>query len=75
VIYGHGNLPEGAGGEGIIYQRTVATYLHGPVLARNPWLADRLLAWVLERRGWGVLEPLDDRLERLAAERWRRARP
>jgi CobQ-like glutamine amidotransferase family enzyme len=59
-------------------RRLVATYLHGPVLARNPALADLLLSWVA-----GPLPPLDDdlpdrlRAERLAAvgsrQRWRRS--
>jgi CobQ-like glutamine amidotransferase family enzyme len=41
------------------------TYLHGPVLARNPALADLLLEWVV-----GDLEPLDDQAsEALRAER------
>ena len=35
--------------------RVWATYLHGPVLARNPQLADLLLSWVV-----GPLGPLDD---------------
>jgi CobQ-like glutamine amidotransferase family enzyme len=46
-------------------RRLVATYLHGPVLARNPALADLLLSWVA-----GPLPPLDDDLpDRLRAER------
>ncbi|MEA2587593.1 MAG: hypothetical protein QOH66_520, partial [Actinomycetota bacterium] len=59
-------------------RRLVATYLHGPVLARNPALADLLLSWVT-----GPLPPLDDdmadrlRAERLGAAasrpRWRRS--
>ena len=62
-----------------MHGRVVGTYLHGPVLARNPALADRLLAWAL---GDVPLEPLDDgaaeslREERLATvggkRRWRR---
>lgn len=44
------------GSEGAYDDRVLATYLHGPVLARNPALADLLLARVL---GHG-LEPLDD---------------
>jgi CobQ-like glutamine amidotransferase family enzyme len=39
--------------EGAVWGRVVGTYLHGPVLARNPELADLLLAWALGRR----LEP------------------
>jgi len=59
-------------GEGVLAGRIVATYLHGPVLARNPALADLLLAWALDVEP-GSLEPLDDtlvdalRAERLAA--------
>jgi CobQ-like glutamine amidotransferase family enzyme len=49
VVAGVGN---GDGGEGVINRdpasgKVVGTYLHGPVLARNPALADLLLAWVL----------------------------
>ncbi len=38
--------------------RVVGTYLHGPVLARNPALADLLLSWALDD---AALTPLDDR--------------
>lgn len=57
--------------EGAVAGRILCTYLHGPVLARNPALADLLLGWVLGR----PLPPLDDdevevlRRERLAAVR------
>ena len=34
--------------EGAWQDRIIATYLHGPVLARNPRLADRLLGWALD---------------------------
>ncbi|SEO76376.1 type 1 glutamine amidotransferase [Amycolatopsis saalfeldensis] len=37
----------GDGTEGAVTGRVLATYLHGPVLARNPALADLLLAWAL----------------------------
>lgn len=48
--------------------RVVGTYLHGPVLARNPALADLLLTWALGRD----LEPLDDdEVDALRAERLR----
>jgi CobQ-like glutamine amidotransferase family enzyme len=70
----------GAGNvDGAIQGSVVATYLHGPALARNPALADHLLAAVC-----GPLGPLADveegelREERLAANRrtpvsrWRR---
>ena len=67
VVRGHGNNGED-GGEGAVSARVVGTYLHGPLLPKNPWLADRLIAWGLEhRRGEPVeLAPLDDVLERRA---------
>ncbi len=49
--------------------RIWATYMHGPVLARNPRLADLLLSWVV-----GPLGPLDDsEPDQLHAERVTRA--
>ena len=66
VIAGHGN--DGTSGlEGCRVAAAIGTYLHGPLLPRNPALADWLLARALEHAGGdGVLEPLDDELERLA---------
>lgn len=69
VALGHGNAYQGAEGEGVVVGHAVGTYLHGPALARNPWLADRLLGWIAERRGWPALEALDDGVERAAATR------
>ena len=44
--------------------------MHGPLLPKNGWLADALLAWALDRRGQpSQLAPLDDELEALAAQR------
>jgi CobQ-like glutamine amidotransferase family enzyme len=69
VIRGIGN-GDGSTTEGAICGRVLGTYLHGPVLARNPALADLLLEWALEV---DVLAPLDDsaqealRRERLTA--------
>ena len=46
VVSGFGN--DGASGqEGCRMERVYGTYLHGPLLPRNPWLADRLLAEAL----------------------------
>jgi len=58
VLAGFGN--DGRSGfEGCRLGRVYGTYLHGPLLPRNPWFADRLLADAL-----GVeLSPLDDELE------------
>jgi CobQ-like glutamine amidotransferase family enzyme len=65
VVVGGGN---GVGGvDGVLGERLVGTYLHGPALPRNPALADLLLGWVV---GTDALTPLDDTLmERLRAER------
>jgi CobQ-like glutamine amidotransferase family enzyme len=54
VITGVGN---GDGTDGALVGRLVGTYLHGPVLARNPLLADWLLALALNA---GELAPIDD---------------
>ena len=56
--------------EGAVYEGAIGSYLHGSLLPKNPWLADRLLARALShRRGEAVeLAPLDDRLEEDAHE-------
>lgn len=66
VRRGFGN--DGASGyEGARYRNAFGCYLHGPVLPKNPALADRLLSLALERRyNDGSLAPLDDALESLA---------
>ena len=75
VVSGFGNDGE-SGLEGCRVGRVVGTYLHGPLLPRNPWFADWLLAEALARTGERpVLDPLPDELEReahaVAAERAR----
>jgi CobQ-like glutamine amidotransferase family enzyme len=66
VIAGHGNNGED-GGEGVHHGTVVGTYVHGPLLPKNPWLADWLIRRALARRHGDVkLEPLDDGLEREA---------
>ncbi len=67
VCLGYGNNGED-GWEGAVYRNVVATYLHGSILPKNPWLADWLIAQALGRRyGEGTpLAPLDDTLERAA---------
>jgi len=77
VVAGFGNDGE-SGWEGCRVGRAIGTYLHGPLLPRNPWLADWLLAQAighaLEREP-PTLTPLDDDLEREAhAVAARRAR-
>jgi CobQ-like glutamine amidotransferase family enzyme len=67
VRQGVGN-GSGDRGEGAWKDRVVATYLHGPVLAQNPSLADLLLTRVLGTS----LPPLDDAAHhRLGADRLR----
>jgi len=67
VVAGFGNDGE-SGYEGVRVGTAIGTYLHGPLLPRNPWLADWLLARALEHRlGEPVeLPPLDDELEQEA---------
>ena len=56
------------GFEGAVTKHAIGTYLHGPLLPKNPWLADLLIAWALEYATGSrpVLEPLDDHLEEAA---------
>jgi CobQ-like glutamine amidotransferase family enzyme len=62
---------DGSGTEGAISGRVIGTYLHGPVLARNPALADLLLGWAVGK----TLEPLAmPEVDRLRAERLAEAR-
>jgi len=75
VVHGFGNDGE-SGSEGCRLARAVGTYLHGPLLPRNPWLADWLLAQALAHATDGdppALDALPDELEReafrVAAER------
>jgi lipid II isoglutaminyl synthase (glutamine-hydrolysing) len=74
VVRGHGN--NGSDGlEGVRRQNMIGTYLHGPLLPKNAWLADRLIQLALARRHGGEpeLAPLDDALETAAHEAARRA--
>ncbi len=67
VLAGKGN--NGVDGlEGVRRHNLIGTYLHGPLLPKNAWLADHLIATALERR-YGArpeLEPLDDAFEAAA---------
>ncbi len=70
VIAGFGN--DGTSGhEGCRVGRAIGTYLHGPLLPRNPRLADWLLAQAFAHHTGGEppeLDPLDDTLEAVAHE-------
>jgi CobQ-like glutamine amidotransferase family enzyme len=71
VLKGHGNDGR-SGQEGVRRGNTIGTYLHGPLLPKNAWFADWLIA-----RALGLdpqeLAPLDDALERKAHLGARRA--
>src|SRR5215216_940972 len=69
VLRGHGNNGHD-GFEGVHRRNVIGTYLHGPLLPKNVWLADRLIELAL-----GIeLEPLrDDALEDAAHASARRA--
>lgn len=63
VSFGQGNNGEDHQ-EGVLYKNVVGTYLHGPLLPKNPHVCDYLLKNALERKyGAADLAPLDDRQE------------
>lgn len=67
VFFGLGNTGK-SGYEGVIYKNVIATYLHGPLLPKNPHVCDYLLEKAFKRKyGEAVrLEPLPDKLEHKA---------
>jgi lipid II isoglutaminyl synthase (glutamine-hydrolysing) len=71
VLNGHGNDGR-SGSEGARKRNVIGTYLHGPLLPKNAWFADWLIATALgiDARDLG---PLDDTLEREAHNSARRA--
>ena len=78
VVHGFGNDGQ-SGFEGCRLGNAVGTYLHGPLLPRNAWLADWLLSRALAHASGGdapALPPLPDELEaeafRVSAERAKR---
>ena len=67
VTYGFGNTGK-SGYAGVVYKNVIATYLHGPLLPKNPHVCDYLLERALKRK-YGeeaVLEPLPDEMEQKA---------
>ena len=63
VLAGWGNNGKD-GYEGAQYKNVFGTYLHGPVLPKNPWFTDLLIQRALERRyGKVELETLEDSIE------------
>ena len=67
VLSGYGNDGQ-SGEEGVVYKNVIGTYLHGPLLPKNPPLADLLISRALERKyGKKIeLEKLDDSEEQEA---------
>ena len=64
VLAGHGNNGKD-GLEGVRRHNVIGTYLHGPLLPKNAWLADHLITLALGRR-YGArpdLDPLPDSFE------------
>ncbi|MEA2482505.1 MAG: hypothetical protein QOC55_452 [Thermoleophilaceae bacterium] len=69
VLKGFGNNGRD-GFEGVRRGNVIGTYLHGPLLPKNAWLADRLIELALDTK----LDPLpDDSLEQAAHQSARRA--
>lgn len=56
VVHGGGNLGNSTV-EGAVYRNAIGTYLHGPLLPKNPLLADHLIVAALAHR-YGTAEPL-----------------
>ena len=68
VLYGSGNDGK-SGYEGVVYKNVIGTYLHGPLLPKNPQICDYLIQKALERKyGPVMLLPLDDSQEQEANE-------
>lgn len=68
VIKGNGNNGEDKS-EGCILNNVFATYLHGPILSKNPELADELIKRALKKRNYlDPLSELDDSIEMQAKE-------
>lgn len=69
VLYGNGNDGE-SGYEGVVYKNVIGTYLHGPLLPKNPQVADYLIKKALERKFKRPMElkELDDTEEKEANE-------
>ena len=69
VLFGNGNK-FGDTEEGFFKENVIATYLHGPLLSKNPELTDYIIKYCLDRKYHDniVLEPLNDNFENLCRE-------
>ena len=69
VLFGNGNKFSDTK-EGFFLDNVIATYLHGPLLSKNPELADYIIKYCLNRKYNEniILEPLNDELENKCRE-------
>lgn len=66
VKNGDGNNDKDSG-EGVRYKNCIGTYLHGPILPKNPKVTDFLIKTALKNKGESIdLKPLDDMVENKA---------
>ena len=66
VLNGNGNSEDGF--EGVWYKNVIGTYLHGPLLPKNPDLTDYRISLALKKKydDFKGLEKLDDYMEDMA---------
>lgn len=69
VLFGNGNKFEDSE-EGYFQNNVIATYLHGPLLSKNPKVADYVIKYCLDRKYNEniILKPLNDDFENLCRE-------
>ncbi len=68
AIYGNGNNGRD-GFEGVVYKNVIGTYLHGPLLPKNPHLCDYIIEKALQNKDENfILQSLDDEIEMNANE-------
>ena len=69
VLFGNGNK-FGDSDEGYFKENVIATYLHGPLLSKNPELCDYIIKYCLDRKYNAdiTLEPLNDEFDNLCRE-------
>lgn len=69
VLFGNGNK-FGDTKEGFFLKNVIATYLHGPLLSKNPELTDYIIKYCLDRKYKEntSLEPLNDNFEKLCRD-------
>ncbi|HQA06491.1 MAG TPA: glutamine amidotransferase [Syntrophomonadaceae bacterium] len=71
VLAGFGNNGQD-GHEGVRYKNLIGTYLHGPLLPKNPAVADFFINIMAARKGVNITTSLNDRLEDFAHQQIKR---